>query len=206
MVYLPPTTDFPPDPKPLDRDTLESTYLELRNCYKSLMRSRGQHRSLANKAKGETAQLRQRLLDLAAREASVRKDVYEMLEIVTALAGDIEDAGDDLVNEFGRYKLGRKTYQGGSFIGGLIQAVIRFINRWTQTKERVVELDRKRQEFLEKSQESPPFALGGNGHQGPVPLPAEPVQQLSPSDPAPQDRAEDAVNPAAAEAEHGPDR
>jgi len=206
VVYLPPTTDFPPDPKQLDRDALENTYLELRNCYKSLMRSRGQHRSLANKAKGEAALLKQRLLDLAAREASVRKDVYEMLEIVTALAGDIEDAGDDLVNEFGRYKLGRKSYQGGSFIGGLIQAVIRFINRWTQTKERVVELDRKRQEFLEKSQESPPFALGGNGHQGPVPLPAEPVQQLTLSDPAPQDSAEDALNPAAAEAEHGPDR
>ncbi|WP_232756052.1 hypothetical protein [Vulcanococcus limneticus] len=188
MVYLPPTTDFPPDPKPLDRDTLESTYLELRNCYKSLMRSRGQHRSLAAKAKGETAQLRQSLLDLAAREASVRKDVYEMLEIVTALAGDIEDAGDDLVNEFGRYKLGRRSYQGGSFIGGLIQAVIRFINRWTQTKERVVELDRKRQEFLEKSQESPPLTMGGNGH----------------PNPAPQDRVDDDVNPA--EAEHGPDR
>ncbi|WP_143593503.1 hypothetical protein [Synechococcus sp. 1G10] len=58
-----------------------------------------------------------------------------MLEIVTVLAGDIEDAGDDLVNEFGRYKLGRKTYQGGSFLGGLVQAVIRFISRWTRIKQ-----------------------------------------------------------------------
>ena len=168
MVFLPPTTDFPPDPEPLSREDLNSVYLELRNCYKSSMRSRGQHRSLATKAREETAQLKQRLLDLAAREASVRTDIYQMLEIVTAIAGDLEDAGDDLVNEFGRYKLGRKTYQGGSFLGGLVQAVIRFINRWTQTKERVVQLDQKRQELIEKTKDLPPFALGGNGHNGPV--------------------------------------
>ncbi|MFN7632971.1 MAG: hypothetical protein ACK5R2_17055, partial [Cyanobacteriota bacterium] len=46
-----PTSDFPPDPEPLERDVLNSTYLELRNCYSSLMRSRAQHRRLANKAK-----------------------------------------------------------------------------------------------------------------------------------------------------------
>jgi hypothetical protein len=168
MVFLPPTSDFPPDPEPLSREDLNSVYLELRNCYKSSMRSRGQHRSLATKAREETAQLKQRLLDLAAREASVRTDIYQMLEIVTAIAGDLEDAGDDLVNEFGRYKLGRKTYQGGSFLGGLVQAVIRFINRWTHTKERVVQLDQKRQEFIEKTKDLPPLSLGGNGHGGPV--------------------------------------
>lgn len=178
MVYLPPTTDFPPDPTVLSREDLDSVYLELRNCYKSSMRSRGQHRSLANRAREETALLKQRLLDLAAREASVRKDVYEMLEIVTALAGDIEDAGDDLVNEFGRYKLGRKSYQGGSFLGGLIQAVIRFINRWTHTKERVVELDQKRQAFIDKTRDLPPLGLGGNGHLGAAgqPEPAGPAK------------------------------
>jgi Lon protease-like protein len=85
MVFLPPTTDFPPDPEPLSREDLNSVYLELRNCYKSSMRSRGQHRSLATKAREETAQLKQRLLDLAAREASVRTDIYQMLEIVTRL-------------------------------------------------------------------------------------------------------------------------
>ncbi|MEB3264453.1 MAG: hypothetical protein VKJ66_08800 [Synechococcus sp.] len=167
MVFLPPTTDFPPDPEPLSRDELNSVYLKLRNCYKSSMRSRGQHRSLASKAREETAQLRQRLLDLAQREASVRTDIYEMLEIVTAIAGDLEDAGDDLVKEFGRYKLGRKTYAGGSFLGGLIQAVIRFIGRWTHTKQRVVQLDQKRQEFLEKTGQLPPLSPGGRGE--PVP-------------------------------------
>ncbi|CAK6698255.1 hypothetical protein [Synechococcus sp. CBW1107] len=168
MVSLPPTSDFPPDPEPLSREDLNSVYLELRNSYKSLMISRGQYRSRSIKARDETATLRQNLLDLAAREASVRSDIYQMLEIVTAIAGDLEDAGDDIVNEFGRYKLGRKNFQGGSFLGGLVQAVIRFINRWTHTKERVVQLDQKRQEFIEKTKDLPPLSLGGNGHNGPV--------------------------------------
>ncbi len=199
MVFLPPTSDFPPDPVLLSREDLNSTYIELRNYYKSSIRSRGQHRSLANKAREETAQLKQRLLDLAAREATVRKDVYEMLEIVTALAGDIEDAGDDLVNEFGRYKLGRRTYQGGSFLGGLVQAVIRFINRWTRTKEKVVELDQKRQEFIEKTKELPPLTLGGNGHKGPVSL-SEPVA------PAKVETVDSSTVPQAEQTEaHGPD-
>ena len=168
MIFLPPTTDLPPDPEPLSREDLNSVYLELRNCYKSSMISRGQFRSRSIKARDETATLRQNLLDLAAREASVRTDIYQMLEIVTAIAGDLEDAGDDIVNEFGRYKLGRKTYQGGSFLGGLVQAVIRFINRWTHTKERVVQLDQKRQEFIEKTKDLPPLSLGGNGHGSPA--------------------------------------
>ena len=177
MVFLPPTSDFPPDPVPLSRDALNSVYLELRNCYKSSMRSRGQHRSQATKAREETAQLKLRLLELAAREASVRTDIYQMLEIVTAIAGDLEDCGEDLVKEFGHYKLGRKTFQGGFSLGGLVQAVIRFINRWTQTKERVVQLDQRRQEFIEKTKDLPPLSLGGNGHGGPV-------TQTEPSTPA----------------------
>lgn len=172
MVYLPSTSDFPPDPERLSRDDLNSVYRELRSCYTSSLRSRGQHRSLANKARAEAAELRKRLLALAQREGSVRADVYEMLEIVSAIAGDLEDAGDDLVNEFGRYKLGRRTYQGGSFLGGLIQAVIRFINRWTRAKDKVVELDKKRQAFIAKNQELPPISSGGNGHQGPVDMDA----------------------------------
>jgi hypothetical protein len=168
MVVLPSTSDFPPDPVRLSREDLNSVYLELRNCYKSSMRSRGQHRSQAAKAREETAQLKQRLLDLAAREASVRKDIYQMLEIVTAIAGDLEDSGNDLVNEYGHYKLGRKTYQGGFSLGGLVQAVIRFINRWNQTKERVVQLDQKRQEFIEKTKDLPPLPVSGSGRIGSV--------------------------------------
>lgn len=81
--------------------------------------------------------LEEKLRQIAEREASVRAEAYEMLEIVTGVIGDLEDAGDDLVNEFAAYQKGRKTYAGGSFIGRLIQAVIRFINRWTRSKQQL---------------------------------------------------------------------
>lgn len=173
MVYLPSTSDFPPEPEGLSREDLNSTYRELRSCYSSALRSRGQHRSLATKARSEIVEMRTRLLALARNEASVRIDVYEILELFTAITCDLEDAGDDLVNAFGQYKLGRRTYQGGSFIGALVQSVIRFINRWTHAKEKVIELDKKRQAFIEKNKDLPPLSLGGNGHQGPVAIDAQ---------------------------------
>ena len=52
---------------------LKSTYLELRNGYSSLMRSRTQHRRLANKAKDETALLKERITALASRDLPQRK-------------------------------------------------------------------------------------------------------------------------------------
>ncbi|MFM7641037.1 MAG: hypothetical protein ACKO45_05750 [Cyanobium sp.] len=165
-VSLPPTSNFPPDPRHLAREDLNDAYLRLRSCYKSLMISRGQHRSRSIKAREETATLRQNLLELAAREASVRTDIYQILEIVTAIAGDLEDAGDDIVQEFGRYKLGPKAYPGGAFLGGLVQAVIRFINRWTRTKQRVVQLDQKRQEFIEKTGGLPPLPVAAEEETG----------------------------------------
>ncbi len=58
-----------------------------------------------------------------------------MLQIVTDVIGELEDAGDDLVTEFETYQTGRRTFQGGAFLARLIQSVIRFINRWTRTKE-----------------------------------------------------------------------
>lgn len=47
-----------------------------------------------------------------------------MLEIVTSVIGNLEDAGDDLTNEFARYQKGRTTYAGGGFI-----------SRWPHTKQ-----------------------------------------------------------------------
>jgi hypothetical protein len=167
MVFLPPTSDFPPDPELLEREVLNSTYLELRNCYSSLMRSRAQHRHLANKAKDETALLKERITALASRDLPQRKEIYELLEIVTAIAGDIEDAGDDLVNGFSRYKKGRQSFQGGGYLGDLMRAVIHFINRWGRTKDRLGDLKQKQQELISKSQDlltPPPPPPGGNGH------------------------------------------
>ena len=170
MVFLPPTSDFPPDPEPLDRQVLNSTYLELRNCYSSLMRSRAQHRRLANKAKDETALLKERITALASRDLPQRKELYELLKIVTAIAGDIEDAGDDLVNGFSRYKKGRHTFQGGGYLGDLMRAVIHFINRWGRTKDRLGDLKQKQQQLIDKSKDLlgtpplPPPSGNGNGH------------------------------------------
>lgn len=167
MVFLPPTSDFPPDPEPLEREVLNSTYLELRNCYSSLMRSRAQHRRLANKARDETALLKERITALASRDLPQRKELYELLEIVTAIAGDIEDAGDDLVNGFSRYKKGRHTFQGGGHLGDRMRAVIHFINRWGRTKDRLGDLKQKQQQLIDKSKDllgTPPLPPGGNGH------------------------------------------
>jgi hypothetical protein len=166
MVFLPPTSDFPPNPEPLEREVLNSTYLELRNCYSSLMRSRAQHRRLANKAKDETALLKERITALASRDLPQRKEIYELLEIVTAIAGDIEDAGDDLVNGFSRYKKGRQSFQGGGYLGDLMRAVIHFINRWGRTKDRLGDLKQKQQELIDKSKDllTPPPPSDGNGH------------------------------------------
>ena len=180
MVFLPPTSDFPQNPEPLEREVLNSTYLELRNCYSSLMRSRAQHRRLANKAKDETALLKERITALASRDLPQRQEIYELLEIVTAITGDIEDAGDDLVNGFSRYQKGRHTFQGGGYIGDLMRAVIHFINRWGRTKDRLGDLKQKQQELINKSQDllTPPPPPSGNGH-GPTvastPLPGDGV-------------------------------
>jgi len=134
---LPSTTTFPADPTALEREALDATYLTLRSSYRSLMVSRGIHRSQSQRSREAMRALEEKLRQIAEREASVRAEAYEMLEIVTGVIGDLEDAGDDLVNEFAAYQKGRKTYAGGSFIGRLMQAVIRFINRWTRSKQQL---------------------------------------------------------------------
>lgn len=151
MVFLPPTTDFPPDPEPLDRELLNSTYRELRSCYASSIRSRAQHRRLANKAKDETIELKQRIVALASRDLPNRKELFEILEIVTTIVGDIEDVGDDLVKGYGSYKTGRHTFQGGGRIGNLIRSVIHFINRWGLIKDQFGDLKQKQRELIDKS-------------------------------------------------------
>ncbi len=97
--------------------------------------------------------LEEKLRRIAEREASVRAEAYEMLEIVTGVIGDLEDAGDDLVNEFAAYQKGRKTYAGGSFLGRLMQAVLRFIGRWNRSKQNLEALLEK-QAAMQKTLES----------------------------------------------------
>ncbi|AII49680.1 hypothetical protein KR52_11080 [Synechococcus sp. KORDI-52] len=134
---FPPTGRFPAEPTSLEREELDAVYLELRKSYRGLMVSRGQYRGRADRNRAAMQQLEAKLREIAAREASVRQEAYEMLEIVTNVVGELEDAGDDLVNEFGAYQMGRRSMQGAGFIGRLIKAVIRFINRWTSTKQQL---------------------------------------------------------------------
>ncbi len=117
-------------------------------------------------AKEETALLKERITALASRDLPQRKELYELLEIVTAIAGDIEAAGDDLVNGLSRYKKERHTFQGGGYLGDLIRAVIHFINRWGRTEDRHGDLKQKQQQLIDKSKHllgTPLPPPGGNG-------------------------------------------
>ena len=144
-TLYPPTGHFPTHPQDLERETLDEAYNELRVAYRGLMVSRGVFRSKADQNRAAMQELEIRLRTIAEREASVRKEAYEMLEIVTNVVGELEDAGDDLVNEFGLYQKGRSTYQGGHFIGRLIRAVTTFIRRWTGTKQQLTAIVEKQQ-------------------------------------------------------------
>jgi hypothetical protein len=152
-LVLPPTSAYPSDPTALERDRLDALYLELRGNYKSLMISRGIHRSRSEKQGGQLQELGQRLRALALREASVKAEAYAMLEIVTDVVEHLEDAGDEMGTAFGAYQLGRRSYNGGGNIARLIQAVINFLNRWRMGKERFEQLS-ARQEALRSTLES----------------------------------------------------
>jgi len=164
---LPPTSAYPSDPTALERERLDALYLELRGNYKSLMISRGIHRSRSEKQGGQLLELGQRLRALAAREASVKAEAYAMLEIVSDVVEHLEDAGDEMSTAFGAYQLGRRSYNGGGSIGRLVQAVISFLNRWRTGKERFEQLS-ARQEALRASLEGnelPSSVLESNGQQ-----------------------------------------
>lgn len=155
VIALPPTSAYPSDPSPLERERLESLYLELRGNYKSLMISRGVHRSNAERRGSQLKELEQRLRALAIREASVRKQAYRMLEIVTDVVEHLEEAGDDLSGEFAEYQKGGGAYSGGTRIGRLIRALIRFLNRWRLGKEKFEALSQQQASWRESFQPEP---------------------------------------------------
>ena len=144
-TLYPPTGHFPASPQELERDILDEAYSELRVAYRGLMVSRGLFRSKADQNRASMMELEKRLRAIAEREASVRQEAYELLAIVINVVGELEDAGDDLVNEFGLYQKGKRTYQGGSFIGRLIKAVATFIRRWTGTKQQLAAIVEQQQ-------------------------------------------------------------
>ena len=145
-TLYPPNGHFPASPQELERDTLDEAYNDLRVAYRGLMVSRGVFRSKAEQNRAAMQELETRLRSIAEREASVRQEAYELLEIVTNVVGELEDAGDDLVNEFGLYQKGKGTYQGGTFIGRLIKALATFIRRWTGTKQQLAAIVEKQRD------------------------------------------------------------
>ncbi|MEB3199426.1 MAG: hypothetical protein VKK62_02710 [Synechococcaceae cyanobacterium] len=151
----PPTTAYPSNPSALDRERLETLYLELRGNYKSLMISRGIHRSRSERQGEQLRELTVRLRALATREASVRAEAYAMLEIVTDVVEHLEESGDELSQAFTDYQVGPRAYNGGGRIARLVQAVIRFLNRWRQGKERFQDLS-LRQQSMRQALESDP--------------------------------------------------
>lgn len=144
-LAVPPTTAYPSDPSLLERERLDALYLELRSNYKSLMISRGIHRSRSEKQGEQLRELGVRLRALAAREASVKAEAYAMLAIVSDVVEHLEDAGDEVATAFDDYQLGRRAYNGGGNIARLVQAVIRFLNRWRQGKQHFQDLSARQQ-------------------------------------------------------------
>ena len=188
-LALPPTSAYPSDPTALERERLDGLYLELRGNYKSLMISRGIHRSRAQKQGGQLQELGVRLRALALREASVKAEAYAMLEIVTDVVEHLEDAGDEVSTAFGAYQLGRRAYNGGGSIARLIQAVISFLNRWHTGKERFEQLSARQQSLRSslESQEAQSSVLQSNGpetgkpegHPQQLSILSDPPQELS---------------------------
>ena len=78
---IPSTAEYPSDVFNLDRTALEESYLEIRKNYSSLMRSRGVFRGKANRSQEAMKALEEKLRVIAQREASVRQEAYEMLDI-----------------------------------------------------------------------------------------------------------------------------
>jgi hypothetical protein len=103
---------------------------------------------------------------LAEVPGALRRNRPDPLPVVVLGRLAVEDAGDDWVNGFSRYKKGRHSFQGGGSIGDLDCAVLHVINRWGRAKGRLGDLKQKQQELIDKAQDllAPPPRPSGNGH------------------------------------------
>lgn len=172
-LALPSTSAFPSDPSELERAELEMVYLQLRSTYRSLMLSRGQYRGRAHRQEEqireqslqqferseELIQLRETLNQTMARESKLKAETYAMLEAMTELMEQLEDAGDELSRGFGAYQLGKRRPGGGGssgygtgglLAGGaslpqLMKGVLHFLSRWRLGKQRFQQLMHQRE-------------------------------------------------------------
>ena len=141
----PPTSWFPAEVQLLERSMLENNYLELRRNYKGLMISRGIHQQRSKRQAKQLHEFKQRLRSMAADEAIAKGEAYAMLEIIADVVNHLEADDEALNASFQEYQGGRRQFNGAAKIGGLIQAVIRFVNNWQNHKQRFKELAARQQ-------------------------------------------------------------
>ena len=160
LKTFPPVTRFPLQINALDRKRLEDSYMDLRDNYKRLKISRGLHLYHSKKktvsiqnydavqeAKGDIAA---RVRAIVEREASIRAEAYEILEIVTDVFAKLEDAGDELSLGVEEYEKGRRTMQGGRSLANLIKAVYNFVRNWLSIKTQIKAITEKQDSIKDK--------------------------------------------------------
>ena len=125
-------------------DFCHDTYAShlLRTCTECLM---GLRAAQTGGNQSRTQGYDERAVWRLAGDQELVKECDEVLEIVTNVVGELEEVGEDLVNELGLYQKGKSPYQGGRFIGRLVGAVIRFIRRWTGTKQQLAAIVEQQQ-------------------------------------------------------------
>jgi len=91
----------------------------------------------AQDSKGFPDRIREFFTGTARREASVRKDAYQTLEVLLKIIEELEDVGDALAAGYKEYQTGRRNYAGGAPVGELTRAVSSFNKIWSNTKEEI---------------------------------------------------------------------
>ena len=154
------TSDFPLKIIDLERSQLENAYLDLRDNYKRLKISRGLHVSHSQTKtfilqenqviQSSKANLEGRLRALALKEATVSKEIFEILELVTDAFEKFEDAGNKLILGYDEYETGRRTFQGGRSLKSLLDAVRNFFRSWSAIKNLIKSIALKQKSLTKK--------------------------------------------------------
>ena len=160
MKNFPSTSEFPLKIVDFQRAELETSYLNLRDWYKRLKISKGLHVSHSktkslilqqNQAIQTTkSDLEARIRAVAIREASVSKEIYEILDLVTDAFEQFEDAGNKLVLGYDEYEKGRRTYAGGRSLKTLLDAVRNFFQSWNIIKNLIKSIALKQSSLTKK--------------------------------------------------------
>ncbi len=75
----------------------------------------------------------------------MKTETYALLEMITDGINHLEADAEELKTSCRAYQCGRRHFNGAAQIGGLIQAVIRFVNNWQTHKQRFRELAARQQ-------------------------------------------------------------